>query len=453
MRIKLTNIDNRLSIKYSKQDDVFAWGADNAYPQLVNSLIGSSVTAKQCVDLNSKYIYGKGFEFVTDIQDKSSLIINKRGVTINKLFRIVSREFSGQNNIFLHVNYNALYKITSVDLIPCDDVRIGKSDSTGYSGKFIIYDNWDKSKGKKIDKKDFNIIDKFNSNPAVIDAQVEAAGGWSKYKGQILHITADFNELYSLSDCDSVIYDCDSEFQASLFKNSGLRKGFFGAKLFITKPFTEDSDRRDFEKTINDLKGSENSSGVLLLESSLESDVLSEQFLIQDIDSNIDDKQFESSEASSAKNIVKAFGVPSILIENSDHSIFGNSGEMLLQAKTLHWENKEEERQIVVEAFEMIFSNFHQIINPSNNWNITPIIQIENTIIDPVESKRLEAQAQLKDSVGGVQALLQIQQSVSQGLTDIESAIEIISEIYGINNELARRMIGSPVQKTTPPNG
>jgi hypothetical protein len=32
----------------------------------------------------------------------------------------------------------------------------------------------------------------------VIDAQVVAAGGWSKYKGQILHLNSDFSELYSV---------------------------------------------------------------------------------------------------------------------------------------------------------------------------------------------------------------------------------------------------------------
>jgi hypothetical protein len=59
MNIKLVNVDNRLSIKYSV-DGIYNWGADNAYPQLI--IINSSVTAKQCVDLNSKYIYGKGFD-------------------------------------------------------------------------------------------------------------------------------------------------------------------------------------------------------------------------------------------------------------------------------------------------------------------------------------------------------------------------------------------------------
>jgi hypothetical protein len=73
MNIKLVNVDNRLSIKYNSVDGIYNWGADNAYPQPITTIINSSVTAKQCVDLNSKYIYGKGFDFATDIVDKTYL--------------------------------------------------------------------------------------------------------------------------------------------------------------------------------------------------------------------------------------------------------------------------------------------------------------------------------------------------------------------------------------------
>ena len=379
MKINLIDVDNRLSIRYNKTDGIHNWGADNAYPQLVKSVINSSVTAKQCVDLNSKYISGKGFEFTQSITDKNSLIVNKKGLNINQLLRIVSKEFAEINNLFLHINYNALFEVISVDLLSSELVRVGEADSTGYSGKYIIYNNWDKSKGKRTEKKDYVIVDKFNPEPNIIELQVEAAGGWNKYKGQILHITSAVNDIYSLSDIDSALYDADSEFQASLFKNSGLRKGFFGAKLFVTKPFEDDFARKDFVKTIQDLKGTENSSGVLHLEAAMENDNLAEHILIQNIDSNIDNKKFESTELSSAKNIRKAFGIPSILIEDTDNSVFGNSGELLKQAKLTLWENKEEERNTIIEAFQTIFSRFHKPINPNNNWNIIPTIQISTT--------------------------------------------------------------------------
>ena len=374
MKIKLIDVDNRLSIMYNKVDGIFNWGVDNAYPQLVKTLINSSVTAKQCVDLNAKFIAGKGFEFTTDIVDKTSLIINKKGLNINQLLRIVSREFSEINNLFLHVNYNALYEIISIDLLSAEDVRIGKSDSTGYSGKFIVYDNFDKTKGKKINPKEFNIIDRFNALPSVIDAQVSAAGGWSKYRGQILHITSDYSEIYSLSDVDSVIYDADAEFQASVFKNNMLRKGFSGSKIIITKAMKDNYERDDFDSMIKATQGVDNM-GIIHLEASAETDDINGEIIIKEIASNLDDSKFELTELSSAKNIRKAFGIPSILLEDSDNSIFGNSGELLVQAKLMHWDNKYEERSIIIDAFEMLFSKFHKNINPTNNWLIKSLIE------------------------------------------------------------------------------
>jgi len=372
MRIKLLDVDNRLSIKYNKVDGIFNWGADNVYPSLVKSLTNSSVTAKQCVDINSKYIFGKGFE----IFKENAPVINKKGLTINQLLRIVSKEFSEQNNIFLHINYNALYEVISVDLITSEDVRLGDKDSTGYNGKFIVYDNWDKTKSKRIEKKDFKVIDKFNPNEKVIEAQVESAGGWSKYKGQILHVNSDFSSTYSLSDIDSVLYDAESQFKASKVKNDNLNNGFFNTKLFITKPFESDYERNDFENTVNGTRGVPNSA--IVFETNLESDDLDNHFKVVELNSNIDDKQFEYTDKSSKENIIEAYGVPSILINKNDNSIFGNSGELLKQAKVMHWENKEEERTIIIDAFKAVFRRFHQQINPTNNWNIIPMVVLNN---------------------------------------------------------------------------
>jgi capsid portal protein len=109
-----------------------------------------------------------------------------------------------------------------------------------------------------------------------------------------------------------------------LYLKYWIEKRFFGAKLFITKPFSSDYERQEFESTIQDLKGSENSSGVLLLEANLESDNLAEHILIQNIDTNIDDTLFQSTEESSARNIRKAFGVPSILLEDNSILVLVN---------------------------------------------------------------------------------------------------------------------------------
>jgi hypothetical protein len=80
---------------------------------------------------------------------------------------------------------------------------------------------------------------------------------------------------------------------------------------------------------------------------------LAEHILIQNIDTNI--WYIISINRRKFRNIRKAFGVPSILLEDSDNSIFGNSGELLTQAKQMHWENKAEERSIIIDAFKCYF--------------------------------------------------------------------------------------------------
>lgn len=55
-----------------------------------------------------------------------------------------------------------------------------------------------------------------------------------------------------------------------------------------------------------------------------------------------------------------------------------------------------------------------------------------------------EAKANLKGSVGGVQGILEVQRSVAQGITDPDSAIALLYEIYGFDVETGARIVGKP---------
>ena len=55
-----------------------------------------------------------------------------------------------------------------------------------------------------------------------------------------------------------------------------------------------------------------------------------------------------------------------------------------------------------------------------------------------------EAKAKLKGTVGGVQGILEIQKSVGEGTTDYESAITLLNEIYGYDDSIARKILGTP---------
>jgi hypothetical protein len=83
---------------------------------------------------------------------------------------------------------------------------------------------------------------------------------------------------------------------------------------------------------------------------------------------------------------------------------------------------------------------------------VTGGVPVQGTEVpDSVDQKRLDAQATLKGTVGGVQGILEIQKSVAQGITDRDAAIALLIEIYGFTEEQAVNVVGTP--KAIPPTG
>ena len=62
MKVTINEIPKRLSVKPSKSEGILSYDVDNAYPQRMMRLIGGSGTARNCVRLYAKFLYGKGFK-------------------------------------------------------------------------------------------------------------------------------------------------------------------------------------------------------------------------------------------------------------------------------------------------------------------------------------------------------------------------------------------------------
>jgi hypothetical protein len=226
MRTLLIDVWKRLT-PWSKSADVYANDTDNAYPERMDRLINNSVTAKSAAAIMVQYLIGKGYG-----TDADNLIINKeKNLKLIDFADDVADDLVKQRGVFIHINWNALYQIADCSVVPYEWCRIGKKDSNDYAGKVAISKEWLKPKRSEIE-----LVDIYNPRKAVIDAQVEKAGGWEHYKGQILFINMDTKLIYPLSRIDSVSEDCDSEAQASIYKNKLLRKGFFGNTLVVTRP-------------------------------------------------------------------------------------------------------------------------------------------------------------------------------------------------------------------------
>ena len=392
--VKLFELAKRL-IKFDKQLGVYHNGVDNNYPERVERIINNSATAKPSAKLFRKYIIGKGFG---DLYD--SFIVNPiNNLSLRKFLAKLAHSYSYHNGAFIHVNYNLVFEITSLDVIPFGDCRIGKKDDHDYNGKIIIYDNWDQANGA-IDKKKFQAIDVYNPDPAVITAQIKKAGGINKYKGQIFFFNPE-STLYPLAHIDNVIDDADSEKMSSVFKNTSLRKGFFGKKIVVTPPMlgedlrkplellTEQerlmydmvtNERTNFRKSMQKFVGADNADGMLHLEMEFEGDDIEKCIKFIDVNTNINDKLFEYTEKSTANNIRKAYSnIPSVLIENSDNSIFGQSGAMLKEAKLFYQDQTEDDRsEIETDVLNPLLSKFKSFTLPAGGMKILPLIPTSN---------------------------------------------------------------------------
>ena len=269
MKLFYNQVSNSiLDVKVDKRTEVFNFGSDNAFPSMVEALINMSVTSKTCSARVAKAIYGKSFG------DVGKVIINSKGQSLNEVLRIAAGEYAKHNNCYLQIGYNLQFEMNSIVVVPVTDVRLGKADDKGYSGKFIIYDNWNKQKSRRIMNSEFEVYDRYNANKEVIQKQIEKAGTIQDYNGQILHVKKDSAFVYSITDLNPALSEALLEANSQTFRSQGAQKGFLNTKLLVVQPFKDDNERKDFKKELNEVRGAENSSEVVLLEASQVSDDL-----------------------------------------------------------------------------------------------------------------------------------------------------------------------------------
>lgn len=395
MKVHLMGIYHKLT-KFDKQIGIIKNGIDNAYPERIERFINNSVTAKTSANIMAAFLVGKGFG-----EPNNKIIVNaKKGTTLFKLADKISKNLTRQRGVYIHVNYNLNYTFDSIDVLPFNHCRLGKKDDDDYNGKIGVSEKFGT---EKIKNSDIEFIDVYNPDKEVIKAQIDNCKGDTEveklrnYKGQIWFINLDDDYIYPLSTIDAVQNDCDSEAQASIFKNRSLRKGFFGKNVVLTDPLIgglEDyetpelfaiakSEREDFKDTINDFIGAENVGGSLHIEKEFQDgQKLEDVFKIINIDSNIDDKMFEYTENSTFKNILMAFNnIPSGLVR-TDNTMFAQSGESIYAMQKAYQDNTMSIRMEIEAIVNVLMDNFKK----KTNVKIVPLIDIKQE--EEVEPKK-----------------------------------------------------------------
>lgn len=356
-------------------------GEKNDYPTMIELLVGGSATAKACAGVIADFIYGKGFSLEAEARAtarqqrtrfrKDTLYINDKRETPNDLLKKVARSLSYHRGVFVQVNYNQLFQKTSVQILPYRYCRLGARDSNNYRGKVLYYENWDNLQDKKEVDKNVKAIDLYDPCPKVIQEQVDAAGGWDKYKGQVYFLNLDRNDSYPLAWADVVLLDCESEMLSTKYTRNGFKKGFFGTYAFVTSTMNSDEDREDFRDNLRNSIGVEAEQSVFHFELEMKGDKLEDQVLVKPIESNVKADLFEYADKKTANNIRKTYGnIPPVLIDFVEGKLGNTSGDSLKEARIFMQEQMQEERQDVQEMFEELFDNFAEPISSNGLFEI-----------------------------------------------------------------------------------
>lgn len=331
----------------------------------------------------------------------------------------------------LWVEYNSNLDPIAAHFRPSSFYRVHKKDDLGRASLFLNVRT-----GKKFPA--------FNKDKKVLEAQIKKAGGFDKFCGQIYQYnTTTFD--YELSVFVPVFKWMLTENDTPTHVTSAADNALFGNSIFIMRKAAETTkdDKGNVilsntDRTIGALRQAKtvkNSGTNHVITVNTEED-LSKIFHKVEIGNNIELDKFNAVDDKAGKKIcTAAYCFPQILA-NPSEGLFGNSGDAYQAAINFWAETCEFEAGKIEAAFKEIGIEIQ---------DADPAAQAQDAEDETIDQATLDAQAALRGSVGGVQALLSIQTSYSEKKTSRESALAMIEYIFGFDSEKAEKLLGSPI--------
>lgn len=330
----LSELFNR-SITVSNNDHkVYHNDADNLYPNRIELVEKNSTTASSAANKMKSFIIGKGF---ADLSFNDKIVNPHKRYSGYEFLELIADSVKTHKGCFVHINYDIEGKTNYLDVLKYKKCRISKEDDKANKGK-IYYKDWDSGKKIGVKKQDEQFFYPFNNNNEVIMAQrikdCELKGIKNptpdqlveNYRGQVYFFNLEVAEIYPHAWVHPAYNDADSEFRLSLYRNTGYRTGFLDKTILIANGLDQESEK-EFDKTVHEWLGAENSASVMLLNTGQQVPDPEKMLTAVSLKGTYDSKRFDNDEKALANNIRKAYlAIPKILIDPED-SFFGSSGE------------------------------------------------------------------------------------------------------------------------------
>lgn len=375
----------RLDASYSYMLGIQTYGDDNLYPQTLRDIISASSTGSECSDRFADFVEGNGF----NNELFSGYVVNRKGQTADDIHALVCKDVALYNGIALHVNYNVYGEIVELHHIPFENCRLMEEDDNGYVAKIAVHPDWTGKKTRKgkpirVAKENVDYIDVFNPIKEVVLSQIEGSGGIEFYKGQVLWVSMDGDNIYPVGKGDRVVTEMSTDEGLSNVKYRNVRNNFLPAGMVITKKGThttfddngnevKDDDANDsFSEMLVNLQGDMNSNK--LLDVTLETDEEKPEFV--SFTTQNYDKEFTVTDASVVERIYSAYGQePWYCIRIGK---VGFSGDILEDAFEYYNSIVSKQQRLIERTFEHVFRYWYETANLTNDYSVQPLKYVRN---------------------------------------------------------------------------
>ncbi|NQY30540.1 MAG: hypothetical protein HRT69_13850 [Flavobacteriaceae bacterium] len=420
MKSTVTDISKRIELKVNKTEGIINYDIDNAYPQRVVDIINASGTGVSVTEKFSKFIFGGGF---VD-ENLAKFVVNSKGMTANDLLRKVSNSLSKFNGLTIHANYDANLNITSLSNSPFEYARFTTPENEDNPNVLAIYNDWQKTKSTRINKKNIDFINFYDPNK--VQDQVDAIGGWHLYKGQIMYWTFDGIE-YPLAPSDSVLEDVQTDYKCKNFKLKNVSTNFLASYIFEVDAFENEADREEFVNNLTNFQGDDNALRIFLLEKiagQTESGFKMQKVDIQDVN-----ELYKYTEISAQENTINKYGIPTVLMKSVAGKL-GSSSE--IKDATAQYNGHTLDYRIALEEiFTKLMSRFvgANFTDFSIKEMVAATVPVKNTaegkakIVEVLTNSSLS----VKQKKGVLKTVYELTDSEIEGL-EIEEDVNLIVE-------------------------
>lgn len=321
--------------KKARIKGVKSWDIDNLYPYHIENLNNQSGTAKSATTLYKRFLKGNGFS-------QGDSLVNENQ-NLDQLFDLVLRDYSRFKGFALHISYDLLGGIKEVQHIPFKFVRFTEDES-----QVIVYDNWDLSKKRKIEKENFLYFDFYEPENAL-----ESLNNGSK--GQVLYYSNDGTKNYPLASIDAVVEDVLADYETKIFKLKNLQNGFMLKGIFVYPEQESQSEGvLDNQEGIRgELKKFQGADGAQTMGMPYSGDIENLPVKYLPVQSNSNDKAFEYTEKSVRKSIIQHFNQPSTLHSEQEGGLFGK--DQFLEAYEIYNNFTHDDRMSLQSQFNALF--------------------------------------------------------------------------------------------------